>query len=319
MTTLPARPNTPNMQKTNNIEKINLFQKFIYCLAALAGAPYVVTIGALAFINVNKADNATNVQLLEGIVTVSYILFPTLIIILALVWHTIDIKRRKSDRPLVNRQIVYNCICLCRYMLAAVIIFYGLDKLMVDQLQMSYYWYGDELGKVSGTQLTWSFFGYSKFYNSFIAIAQVAGGLLLLFRRTTLLGALFLLPILVNITLINYNYDIPAKDIITVLLFLDVFLISISARPLISFFLTNKPVEANKIVLGYSPEVRRPLLVKSLLVFSVVLFALMTNYNQMKKHADFSALEGAWDAVTVKNFTDSIPEKKQKTDLKIIR
>jgi hypothetical protein len=305
------------MEKTGKIEKTNLFQKFLYCLAALAGAPYITTIGALAFINVNKADNAGDVRLLESIVTISYIVFPALIIILTLVWHVMDIKRRKSATPLANRQIIYNCICLCRYMLAAIIIFYGLDKLMVDQLKMSYYWYGDELGKLSGSQLTWSFFGYSKFYNSCIAIAQVAGGLLLLFRRTTLLGALFLLPILINITLIDYNYDISAKDIITVLLLLDIFLISISARPLISFFLANKQVNGENILSGYSPERSRSLLSKSLLVFGVLLFAIMTNFNLMPKHPEISALEGAWDAVTVTNFSDPVPEKNKKLTLRL--
>jgi hypothetical protein len=64
------------------------------------------------------------------------------------------------------------------------------------------------MGQVSGFWLTWYYFGYSKFYGSFIAFGQIVGAVLLLFRKTTLLGACCLLPIVINIVLVDLSYGI---------------------------------------------------------------------------------------------------------------
>lgn len=304
------------MEKEIQNSSINLLQKFLYSLVAFIGFPFLITMSLLAFIDVNKSNNATEIQFITNCYTICYTFFPILIVVSALLWHYVDVKRRKSNNPLPNQHLIYYCLVLCRYLLAAIIIFYGLDKLMVNQLNMSYYWYGDELGKLSGFQLTWSFFGYSKFYNSTIALAQVFGGLLLIFRRTTLLGALFLLPILVNITLIDYNYDIPAKDIITVLLFMDVFLVSISAKFLISFFIYQQPVNPKQLVNSYGLTKNYNKLSKAMSVLGVLLFAFFTNFKQIKTMAP-SPFEGAWENISVKNYSDSIPEKNKKLILRL--
>ena len=304
------------MEITNKPVVTNLLKKFTYCLAAFAGLPFFFVIAALSFININKANNTAEVQLVTKIITILYIAVPCLIVLAAVTWHVADIKKRNSVHPLDNKKLLYACTCLCRYLLAAIIMFYGLDKIMVNQLHMSIYWYGDELGKLSGTQLTWSFFGYSKIYNSIIALAQVSGGIMLLFRRTTLAGALFLLPILVNIALIDFNYDITAKDIISVLLFLDVFLIGIAAKPLFSFFVANKTVDGGQLVSTYSQHMKRSSAYKAVLIFVVALFAFATNY-QLISTTQPTALQGAWNAVSVNNFTDSIPEKNRKLTLRL--
>ncbi|MES2410629.1 MAG: hypothetical protein V4535_04205 [Bacteroidota bacterium] len=300
--------------KTANAASVGFYKKFIYCLFAFVGFPFLTVISSLAFIDVNKADNATEVQILSTIINVSYIIFPVIIVLSTLIWHFRD--KRRTDDSNDNKVIIYYCIALCRYLLAAIIMFYGFSKLMVDQLSMSYYWYGDELGKLSGLQLTWSFFGYSKIYSSIIAIAQILAGSLLMFRRTTLLGALFLLPILVNITLIDYNYDIPAKDIITVLLLMTIFIISLSLKPLLSFFIGHKTVDGSTIVSNYATNAKKPKLLKPLLVIGMLLFAFLTNFNQMKTDNN-SPFEGAWEATSVKNYSDSIPEKNEKLTLRL--
>jgi|GEM_PF-971337 len=304
------------MKKETKYTTLNLFQKLGYSLVAFIGFPFLITLSLLAVIDVNKANNQSDVQFITNCITICYMVFPVIIIVSALVWHYKDIKKRKSNQPLPNQQWVYYCLTSCRYLLAAIIIFYGLDKLMVNQLNMSYYWYGDELGKLTGYQLTWSFFGYSKFYNSVIAVAQVFGGLLLLFRRTTLLGALFLLPILVNITLIDYNYDIPAKDIITVLLFMDIFLVSVSIKPLLALFIYQQSIEAKQLVTNYGTPRHSSKAIKVLGLVGVLAFAVFTNLQQMKT-ATPSPFEGAWEAVVVKNYTDTIPEKNKKLTLRL--
>lgn len=304
------------MKKENQNFSVNLFQKFLYTLVAFIGFPFLITLSVLAFVDVNKSNNAAEIEFITNCYTICYTLFPILIIASTLLWHYADVKKRKSNNPLRNQKLIYYCLVSCRYLLAAIIIFYGLDKLMVNQLNMRYYWYGDELGKLSGFQLTWSFFGYSKCYNSIIALAQVFGGLLLLFRRTTLLGALFLLPILFNIALIDYNYDIPAKDIITVLLFMDVFLICISVKSLISFFIYQKTIDPKKLITNYGLPTKSNKVSKTIAVLGVLIFAFFTNFKQIKTVSQ-SPFEGAWEDISVKNYSDSIPEKNEKLILRL--
>ena len=64
------------------------------------------------------------------------------------------------------------------------------------------------MGEVSGFWLTWYYFGYSKLYGSFIPFGQIGGAVLLLFRKTTLLGVCCLLPIVTNIVLVDLSYGI---------------------------------------------------------------------------------------------------------------
>src|SRR6185312_16254692 len=55
----------------------------------------------------------------------------------------------------------------------------------------------------SGETLTWYYFGFSPAFSFIIALLQMIGACLLFFRRTRLTGLLMLLPIMLNITLIN--------------------------------------------------------------------------------------------------------------------
>ena len=56
---------------------------------------------------------------------------------------------------------------------------------------------------VSGYWLTWYYFSYSTTYGTIIGLVQLAGGVLLTVRRTALLAALLLVPVFVNILLID--------------------------------------------------------------------------------------------------------------------
>ena len=65
-------------------------------------------------------------------------------------------------------------------------------------------------GKLAGLELTWTYFGFSHGMSAIIAFAQIGGSVLLLFRKTALLGVCLLLPVLLNIILIDIFYEIFA-------------------------------------------------------------------------------------------------------------
>lgn len=64
------------------------------------------------------------------------------------------------------------------------------------------------LAEASGFQLAWAFFGYSTAYIAFIGLAQVIGAGLLLWEKTKLIGIAILLPVLLNIVVIDILYEI---------------------------------------------------------------------------------------------------------------
>ncbi|MEO6037416.1 MAG: hypothetical protein ABIQ93_03315, partial [Saprospiraceae bacterium] len=64
------------------------------------------------------------------------------------------------------------------------------------------------LTDVGGFDLAWTFFGYSRAYIMFIGLSQVIGCFLLLWQRSKLLGVAILIPILLNIIVVDITFGI---------------------------------------------------------------------------------------------------------------
>jgi len=90
-----------------------------------------------------------------------------------------------------------------RYFCAFMLYMYGVSKLMHLQFNMSAQLAHRPIGSLNGYQLTWFYYGYSRVYAWILGLTQVAGATLLLFRKTTLLAAVTMLPVMANILLIN--------------------------------------------------------------------------------------------------------------------
>ncbi|NML66946.1 hypothetical protein HHL22_17205 [Hymenobacter sp. RP-2-7] len=90
----------------------------------------------------------------------------------------------------------------------------------------------------SGEDLTWAFFGYSYPYRVAIGLLQILGAWLLLFGRTRLLGTLVLVPILLNIVLLDYFYHLPVGVLCHALIILAgvLYLLLLDYERLVEFF-----------------------------------------------------------------------------------
>lgn len=107
-------------------------------------------------------------------------------------------------RSIVNRKSVLAAIYLAlRYYAAFTLLGYGFGKLMGSQFTIIDAALAKPMGEVSGFWLTWYYFGYSPVYANIIALTQIGGAFLLCFRRTALLGAFVLLPVMVNIICVD--------------------------------------------------------------------------------------------------------------------
>jgi hypothetical protein len=158
-------------------------------------------------------------------------------LVVGIVWSVLD--RRRAN---YNKMLFWLMIFM-RYFLAIVLIGYGSAKLFKSQFPSPYlYRLVEPFGHASPMGLAWTFLGYSYGYNLFMGIAETLGGILLLFRRTTVFGALFSITVLLNVFMMNMFYDIPVKLFSFHLLCLAIFIALPDVKRLFTFFFTDKTV-----------------------------------------------------------------------------
>jgi len=108
------------------------------------------------------------------------------------------------------RSLQYHVV---RVFMAIAFLFYGMAKLANIQFNPAYQPYAFEevsLELLSGFQLTWRFFAFSRVYQCAIGFAELVPAVLLLSSRTVTLGAVAFFPVIVNVVLVDLCYDIPA-------------------------------------------------------------------------------------------------------------
>ncbi|HEY2495553.1 MAG TPA: hypothetical protein VGK24_00670 [Candidatus Angelobacter sp.] len=95
-----------------------------------------------------------------------------------------------------------------RYLSAFLLFTYASSKLLGRQFTLPPEIALRPVGSLSGYQLAWFYYSYSHTYAVILGLIQLAGGALLLFRKSALLGAALTLPIITNILMINVFFHI---------------------------------------------------------------------------------------------------------------
>src|ERR1043165_6968525 len=124
----------------------------------------------------------------------------------AAVWSIVD--WRRAAYPRLTAALRHGV----RFVLAVILLGYGFHKVFnvqfppigPDRLTETY-------GESSPSGLLWTFMGFSPAYVCFSGAAEVLGATLLLFRRTTTLGALVLVGVMCNVVMLNFCYDVGVK------------------------------------------------------------------------------------------------------------
>jgi uncharacterized membrane protein YphA (DoxX/SURF4 family) len=186
----------------------------------------------------HKPDKLSTVVTGSGDTTFNWIVFfltIALSLFFALIWSFLDRKR-----PHYSRLNAYLRLYL-RYYLAYMLLLYGIIKVFYLQMTpLSLFDLTKTYGSFSPMGVLWRFIGASKAYSIFAGLSEVIGGILLLFRRTTLLGALIAFIVMVNVFVLNMCYDVPVKIFSFFLVFVAVFLANSGVSSLIDFFLRHK-------------------------------------------------------------------------------
>jgi len=140
--------------------------------------------------------------------------------------------------------------------------------------------------------------GASAPYTIFGGLSELVAGLLLLFRRTATLGALVAIPVLTNVVVLNFCYDVPVKLFSVHLLAMSVFLAVPELERLADLLVLRRPV---------APAADRPffrrrrwqiaaVVVEGTLAIGFTAFILHMGYVDLKEYNDSfrSPLYGVW-------------------------
>jgi len=92
-----------------------------------------------------------------------------------------------------------------------VLVVYGFAKLNGSQFTVLSSELDKPMGDVSGFWLTWHYFGFSPIFGTLVALVQITLGVLLCWRKTTLMAACGGLGVLATITLIDLTYGVDAS------------------------------------------------------------------------------------------------------------
>ena len=104
---------------------------------------------------------------------------------------------------------------------------------------------------------------------------EIIPALLLFFRRTSALGALLAIAVLLNVLILNIGYDVSLKLILFHLLIFAVYVLAPNIKKLFSFFVLNQNIQLAKVqpVIIDKKKKRQYLILKLCLIVFIVFIA----------------------------------------------
>ena len=193
-----------------------------------------------------------------------------------------------------------------RYVLGLSIIGYGLAKFF-GQFSQGPLLMIRPVGQLEPMQMLWAFMSASTAYTYATGVVEIAGGFLLFFRRTTLLGAVLVVAAMANVVALNLAYDVQVKIQSIHFVLVALFLIAPDARRVAHALLRREDASP------WTARTRRVLLVsEALLTAVVVVFLVLFIAERSQQETLRLSLHGLHDVVT---FTqDSVPLPPLTTD-----
>jgi hypothetical protein len=178
----------------------------------------------------------------------------------------------------------------CRYFICLLMLVYGLVKVFNAQFYTDYYWKDMPLGKLSGMQLTWAFYSYSPVYETMLGLAEVTAGLLVLFKKTSKLGVLLFVAIMLNLVTINIVFNIGALSSAIPLLIAGIILLVIYRKEYAGFFFSNQSAQN---IVSLKTKITKAAVI---IIGCTLAFVIIFNNKYRIKNDD--RIKGTWEAVS---------------------
>ena len=213
----------------------------------------------------------------------------------AAVWSAIDERSKRRT----EYQTAYSWLrLLLRFTLALTLLEYGFVKVFPEQFSSpTLYELTGTYGDSTPMHLLWTFIGASTAYTIFSGSMEVIAGMLLLFRRTSTVGAMMAAGVLLNVVLLNFCYDVPVKLYSTHLCLMALFLLLPDVSALWRFLILRRPAELTGV---WVPRAERRALritahvLQALVVIAALYAAAWSAYRALEKPAPKVALYGVW-------------------------
>lgn len=165
--------------------------------------------------------------------------FACIAIVATIVWSIVDRRRARYDRLAALFHV------FIRFHVAVQMITYGLAKAIPSQFPPP----GsarllETFGEASPMGILWAFMGASTAYTVFAGLGELAGGILVVFRRTATLGALVSAGVMTNVVMLNFCYDVPVKLFSSHLLLMTLIVAAPDARRLVDVLVFHRATTA---------------------------------------------------------------------------
>lgn len=213
-----------------------------------------------------------------------------------LIWSALDRRRGEYQTLLAWLRFAL------RLSIGLSLIGYGSYKLVPLQMPPpSLARLNEPVGQLSPMALLWTFLGASPAYEAVCGAAEITAGVLLLVRRTALLGALVASFVVLNVVLYNFFFDVPVKIFSLHLLLGAVFIALPDCKALYLFFWKHIPAAPGGV---WVPPAKRPGFRRATLIFELVFLVLVLGESALQAGLGFRAvlanrslhspLQGAW-------------------------
>lgn len=186
--------------------------------------------------------------------------------------------QRQEKNKKINSEKVYGIIYgIIRYTIAFNLASFGWKKLFGLQFVVPNEISDKPMNQQSGEWLTWYYFGYSYTFGIILALIQILGSYLLLFRKTLLTASIMLFAFMLNLTLINIFYQMNAGALFqSIILTLGIlFLILLDYDRLVDFFLKAKSNLPTLTLSNLTKNILRLSAIVLSLLFTIYLKSLM--------------------------------------------
>lgn len=218
-------------------------------------------------------------------------------VVAAMVWSAIA--ERAGGRKEYRTAYAWLRLVL-RFVAAFFLLLYGFIKIFPDQMPApSLLTLTETYGESSPMHLLWTFLGASPHYQTFGGLMEASAGVLLLFRRTSTLGAMAGAAVMLNVVALNFFYDVPVKIFSMQLLLLTAFLLLPDLEPLWRFFVRREPAVLTGV--WVARRERRPLRIGAHVLQGVVVALVLggtflLGYTGRSRPGAKPSLYGIWAA-----------------------
>lgn len=214
------------------------------------------------------------------------------ILILLVTLFIVILRNFRKDSNLIA--IDYLNLGIHRYVLAILMIFYGLPKIFGNFFDYQLFAIDSKMYKVSDFQLAWYFYGRKNWFELFSGLMELIPALFLIPKRTYFIASLILLPVTAQVFILNLFYKIGGITFPAALILLacNLFIIYTQKEKIKQFFKSLNGDLGHTLNLKWKKVIQVGRIVGLFLILCV--FILKTKFIWYKSPNEYKSLVGVY-------------------------